>query len=375
MKNDFPKVFFLFVVLLVTAAFLGLVKDYLLAMFWAIIFAILFHNRYELFLKKYKGKKNVAAGLTLLFILLLVIIPLGLVVIAVVNEAIDVYQKINASNFSLTDEIQSLQNKIPFTSEILQDYGLEKSKIAEGLANVLTSGTRFMAANALAVTQNIFGFLLSFTVMLYTLFFFLRDGKSLVQKLVWVLPIGDEQEWTLLMRFESVARATVKGSLLVAMVQGAIGGILFAFLGIPAAFLWGVLMVLASLLPVGGALVWAPWALALFLQGETTKAIILLVVGALFIGLIDNFLRPRLVGQDTKMPDYLILLSTLGGLSWFGLSGFVLGPIIAALFITSWEILGKEYGRPYEEVVSDMEDEEYLEELKDLDEEKKDEQE
>jgi predicted PurR-regulated permease PerM len=130
--------------------------------------------------------------------------------------------------------------------------------------------------------------------------------------------------------------------LIVAVIQGCIGGILFWFVGIPAAFLWGMLMVILSLLPIGSALVWAPAAVVLFLQGQTVNAVIVLAVGVLAIGLIDNFLRPRLIGKDSKMSDYLVMVSTLGGLAWFSLTGFVLGPIIAALFVTCWEILGKD---------------------------------
>lgn len=364
MKKSFPQIFFLLIVLIVTAAFLGLIGGFLMAVFWAVVFAILFHNRYEKFLKRMPGKPNTAAGLTLGFILLVVIIPLTVIGIAVVNEAAEVYLKIDESDFSVAEQIESLQEQIPVLEKTLGRFGLDIAKVKENLISLLTNGTRIIATSAVTATQNIFGFLVNFTIMLYILFFFLRDGKRLVQELVWVLPIGDEQEWTLLMRFESVARATVKGSLLVAIIQGTIGGLIFAVLGIPAAFLWGVIMVLASLLPIGSAIIWGPWALALFLQGFIVKAVILVLVGAILIGLMDNLLRPRLVGQDTKMPDYLILLSTLGGLTWFGLSGFVIGPIIAALFITCWEMLGREYGEPHDQVVTEPTVEEMIEAAK-----------
>lgn len=353
MKKSFPQIFFLVIVFLVTAAFLGLIGGFIMSVFWAIVFAILFHNRYELFLKRFPGKPNLSAGLTLGFILLVVIVPLTIIGFAVVDEATQVYLKIEKSDFSIAEQIEDLQERIPVAQTALERIGLDYNKIKNSLIDVLTNGTKFMATSAVTISQNIFGFLINFSLMLYILFFFIRDGKRLVQELVWVVPIGDEQEWTLLRRFESVARATVKGSLLVALIQGAIGGVLFAIVGIPAAFLWGVIMVLASLLPIGSTIVWGPWAVAMFIQGNVGAGVALLVVGAGLIGLMDNLLRPRLVGQDTKMPDYLILLSTLGGLTWFGLSGFVIGPIIAALFITCWEMLGREYGEPYEEIVTE----------------------
>ncbi|MEN0045878.1 MAG: AI-2E family transporter [Bacteroidota bacterium] len=353
MKQNFPQLFFLLLVLLVSAAFFGLIGGFLMAVFWAIVFAILFSSLYERLKIRFKGKRNLSAAITLLFIILLVIIPLSIIGLVVIEEAADYYQKVNKGEFDIQDIINQIQASLPMGGEFLEKYGLSLERLQENVQNIFAEGTRIVAGRAVGLTQNLFGFLVNFSLMLYILYFFLRDGKKLVQELVWVLPIGDEQEWTLLRRFESVARATVKGSLLVALVQGAIGGLLFWIVGIPAAFLWGILMVLMSLLPIGSALIWFPAAVILLIQGEIGRGIAVILVGAFLIGLVDNLLRPRLVGQDTKMPDYLILLSTLGGLAWFGLSGFVIGPIIAALFVTCWQMLGKEYGRPHDEVVTE----------------------
>lgn len=192
------------------------------------------------------------------------------------------------------------------------------------------------------MTQNLLNLIVQIAVAFYILFFLLRDGHQLIRKFISLIPIGDSIEIELFERFTSVARATFKGGLIVAVIQGCIGGLLFWFVGIPAAFLWGMVMIILSLLPVGSALIWAPAAGILFLQGQTLNAVIILAVGILAIGLVDNFLRPRLIGKDSKMSDYLVMVSTLGGLAWFSLTGFVLGPIIAALFVTCWEILGKD---------------------------------
>ena len=140
----------------------------------------------------------------------------------------------------------------------------------------------------------------------------------------------------LLNKFTGVIRATVKGNLVVAIVQGALGGLIFWFLGIEAALLWGAIMSVLSLLPAGSGVIWVPVAIYFLATGAILKGIILLAFGVLVIGLIDNFLRPILVGKDTQMPDYLVLVSTLGGMALFGLNGFVIGPVIAALFITAW---------------------------------------
>lgn len=324
-----------------------------MAIFWATVFAILFHGRYEKIIARFPGKPNLSAALTLVLILLLVIIPLFVISLAVINEATDVYHNISASDQSLQERVDGLHDKVPWVDRLVDRFNIDVEKVKTNLMTFLGTSSKLIAGKAVELTQDVVGFLVNFSLMLYVLFFFLRDGKRLVQQLVWVVPIGDEQEWALLRRFESVARATVKGSLLVALVQGVIGGLLFWALGIPAAFLWGCIMVLASLLPVGSALVWGPWAIILLLQGDIAKGIILIVIGAGFIGLIDNILRPRLVGQDTKMPDYLILISTLGGLAWFGLSGFAIGPIIAAIAVTCWQMLGDKYGDPHDKVVTE----------------------
>jgi predicted PurR-regulated permease PerM len=181
--------------------------------------------------------------------------------------------------------------------------------------------------------------------MLYLLFFFLRDGHAVVERLVRILPLGDARERHLFNRFAEVVRATVKGTFVIAAVQGTIGGIAFALLGVRGALLWGVVMALSSLLPVvGPALVWAPAAVLLMTTDRLIEGIVLVVVGVVLVGLADNLLRPILVGRDTRMPDYLVLLATLGGLALFGISGLVIGPLIAALFITLWEMFEQTYG-------------------------------
>jgi predicted PurR-regulated permease PerM len=187
-------------------------------------------------------------------------------------------------------------------------------------------------------------FAVFFFLMLYLLFFFLRDGQRMIERLVRALPLGDERERLLMNRFAQVSRATIKGTFVVGIVQGAIGGIAFAVLGLGAPVLWGSLMALLSMLPaVGTALVWLPAAIILIVGDRIGGGVALILVGVLGIGLVDNFLRPLLVGRDTSMPDYLILLATLGGLAGFGLAGIVIGPIIAAFFLAVWEMAHTEF--------------------------------
>jgi len=175
--------------------------------------------------------------------------------------------------------------------------------------------------------------------LLYLLFFLLRDGQALLARIRSTVPLSRQYKQRLFTNFTTVIRATVKGNVLVAIAQGALGGLIFWILGVQAPLLWAVVMAFLSLLPaVGAALVWAPVALYFLLTGATWHGVGLAAFGILVIGMVDNFLRPILVGKDTKLPDYLVLLSTIGGMALFGLSGFVIGPVIAAMFIAAWDL-------------------------------------
>jgi predicted PurR-regulated permease PerM len=153
------------------------------------------------------------------------------------------------------------------------------------------------------------------------------------------MPLSMEHKRHLFSKFTTVIRATVKGNVVVAAAQGTLGGIMFSFLGIQGALLWGFVMAFLSLLPaVGAGLIWLPVAIYFLFTGAVWQGITLIAFGVLVIGLVDNILRPILVGRDTKIPDYVILISTLGGMVLFGLNGFVIGPVIAALFIAAWDL-------------------------------------
>jgi len=207
----------------------------------------------------------------------------------------------------------------------------------ERLASGALEGSQFLATKAFSFGQGTFQFLVSFFVMLYLLFFLIRDGRDLVARIRKAIPLSDAQKRRLFSKFTRVVRATVKGNIVVAVTQGALGGIIFAVLGISGALLWGVLMAFLSLLPaVGAGLIWTPVAIYFLMTGAIWQGVILTLYGVLVIGLVDNILRPILVGKDTKMPDYVVLISTLGGLALFGLNGFVIGPLVAALFISTW---------------------------------------
>jgi predicted PurR-regulated permease PerM len=339
MQKNTPYILFMTLVLLVTVSFFLLIIDFLLACFWAIILAVVFDPIYQRFRLHYKASDTVPLLLTMLIIIMVFVIPFITMTLMIAGESTDYYNKIQSGEINPQLYFQDTLALFP---KVPQIPGINIEQISATVGNAFAQVVKYIAQQVPAFTQNILNLIVQVALAFYILFFLLRDGHQLIRKLIALIPIGDRIEIELFERFTSVARATVKGGLIVAVIQGSIGGLLFWFVGIPAAFLWGMVMTILSLLPIGSALVWVPAAVVLFLQGYTLKAVVVLMVGSLVIGLIDNFLRPHLIGKDSKMPDYLVMVSTLGGLVWFSLTGFVLGPIIAALFVTCWEILGKD---------------------------------
>ena len=345
LKLNLPKFFFLFLVLLVTAGFLEIIQEFLLAIFWAVVLAILFRKGYEKVLQKSGNRPNLAAGITVFFIILLGILPITGTLIALVNQVDDLITVPEQSaDISIDDRVEEFRDRLPIEKSTLKALGFSKKKTRKKVLKAIESMVDTTINYVFSLTQNLFSFIANLFLTIYLLFYFLRDGQQMVQDLILIVPMDDKLERDLFMRFESVTIATVRGSLVVAVCQGIAGGVMFWALGIDGVIIWTILMILTSLLPIGSAIIWFPWVCVFFMNGEITKAIILLVVGTAFISLIDNLLRPRLIGENTKMPDYMILVSTLGGLAYFGLSGFVIGPVFAALFLSCWQIMGKKYG-------------------------------
>ena len=239
-----------------------------------------------------------------------------------------------------------LREAFPAAQEWLARYGYDAARIKAEVSRLALSLGGLIAKNTVAFGGGAAHFLTNLALVLYIAFFLVRDGERLKGLLIRALPFGDHREERLFRKFAGVMRATVKGSLLVAMAQGALGGLIFWMLDIRAAVLWGVVMTLLSLIPVvGAALVWGPTAVYLLVTGHYWQGAILIAYGACVIGLADNLLRPVLVGRDTKLPDFLVLLSTLGGFMMFGMDGFVTGPTLAVLFVTVWQIFMEECGR------------------------------
>jgi predicted PurR-regulated permease PerM len=288
-----------------------------------------------------KQRQNLAAFVTVMIIVSIVILPMTLIGAALTQEVIDFYAKVQSGEFNLVLLFRQVFEVLPgWVTSLLDRFGLEslgawQEKISAGLV----SGSQYIANQALNIGQSTFDFIVNLFVMLYLVFFLLRDEDALSKRINDAIPLHVEQKRAFLRKFTIVIRATVKGYMIVALLQGTLGGLIFWSLGIGAPLLCGVMMAVFSLLPaIGAGLIWIPVAVYLLATGAIWQGVVLVAFGVLIIGLVDNFLRPILVGKDTKMPDYVVLISTLGGIASFGLNGFVIGLVIAAMFIAAWDI-------------------------------------
>ena len=333
---------FLLLLVAVSLAFAWILRPFYGAVFWAIVLAILFAPLYRRLAKSMRQRRTLAALATVVIILVIVILPLTLITASLLQEAFGVYARVQSGELSPGRYFRQIFDALPaWVTPLLDRFGLsDLGAVQERLSTGLTKGFQFLAAQALNIGQNTFDFVVSTFIMLYLLFFFLRDGGDLVRRIRDAIPLDVELQHDLAGKFTTVIRATVKGNIVVALLQGALGGLIFWLLDIRAPVFWGVVMAFLSLLPaVGTALVWLPVAIYFLVTGALWQGVVLITFGVLVIGLVDNVVRPILVGKDTRMPDYVVLISTLGGLAMFGINGFVIGPAIAAMFMAAWDIV------------------------------------
>ena len=338
---ELQRTVFLLLLAAVTAAFFWILMPFFGAVLWAVALAILFNPLYKRLLRTMPGRRNLAALTTLTICLVIVIIPVAMVAVSLVQEASLVTQRIRTGEINFGRYLQQIIGVMPqWLFNLLERFGLSNmeamlSRIGQGAAQT----GQLIATQALNIGQNTFDFVVSFALMLYMLYFFMRDGAALSKTVREALPMARPHTHFLLNKFTNVIRATVKGNVAVAAVQGALGGLAFWALGVQGALLWAVLMAFLSLLPaVGAALIWLPVAIYFLATGHVWEGVALIVFGVVVIGLVDNVLRPILVGKDTQMPDYIVLMSTVGGMALFGVNGFVIGPVVAALFMATWDL-------------------------------------
>jgi len=327
--------------IVISLAFVWLLTPFIASVFWAMVLAILFAPLNLWLVQRLPSWPNVAAFLTLLATVLIALLPLIWVGRSVLSEVVALYQQVQTGRLAIGEQFELVYDGLPdMAKQWLASLGLDDiAAVKAQISLVSAQAVRLVGNHALNIGQNTFMLMVEIAIMLYLLFFLLRDGGKLADLVRQAMPLEDHQKEQFLGKLATVVRATIKGNVVVAVVQGVLGGMIFWLMGIPSATLWGTLMAVLSLLPaVGAGLVWGPVAIYFFATGSIGSAVLLASYGVLVIGMVDNVLRPLLVGKDVKMPDYLVLISTLGGLVLFGLSGFIAGPLIAALFLVAWDL-------------------------------------
>ena len=338
----FRRAFLLLLVTGISIAFLIMIQGFLTALLLAAIFSALCQPLHSRLLRWFGGRAVLASLVTILVLLIGIIGPLLGFLGIVTSQAVEVssavqpwiQEQISGRGelsverfFDLPDELE------PYESQVYAKAGELTSRVGEFLLNSLAAATRG--------TANFFFMLF---IMLYAMFFFLRDGSKILDKILYYMPLESDDEYLMVDKFVSVTRATLKGSLVIGIVQGGLAGLAFAVVGIEGAAFWGTVMAVLSIIPgIGTALIWVPAAIYLAVNGQSVASAGLTFWCVVVVGTVDNVLRPTLVGRDTQMSDLLIMLSTLGGLVLFGPTGLVVGPIIAALFVTVWEIYGEAF--------------------------------
>jgi predicted PurR-regulated permease PerM len=347
--------FVLLLVLGVSLLFLAVAWPFLKPLLLGAMLAGLSQPLYQWITRMVGGRRSLGAALTLLLLFVLVLGPISAFVGVVVGQAVNVsthaipwvQQHFGAA--STLNVHDWLAQRFPALAPYLPD----QAKIVENLGAVAQSAGGFLVAGASRIGAGTAAFLLDLFVMMYAMFFFLRDGRVILEKIFYYMPLQHEDEALVLQRFTSVTRATIKGTLVIGMIQGALAGLGFWVAGIDGAAFWGTVMVVLSIVPgIGAALIWVPAVIYLFLTGQVLAGTLLGAWCAAVVGTVDNILRPTLVGKDAKMPDLLILVGTLGGLFLFGPIGFIVGPIVCGLFLTVWDI----YGTTFRDVLPPVRD-------------------
>jgi len=351
-KDMVNKAVLMVLVVFISALFLTMIRKFLMTIFLAGIFSALAFPMFNQFRRWFKGRRAPASGLTIVIILFVILLPLGGLFGIVTSQAIKVGAGVKPwieNQIAQPDEFVEKISKLPYAENVIEHREFILKKAGETVGWVST----YFINQLSSFTFGTINFVFMLFVLLYTMFFLLMDGDKLLYKILYYLPLEDHDEHRILEKFTSVSRATLKGTAVIGVLQGSLSGIAFAVVGIPSAVFWGTIMTVLSIIPgIGTALVWIPATLILAGSGHGYKAAGLAVFCAVVVGSLDNILRPILVGKDTRMHELMIFFGTLGGIFLFGVPGIIIGPIIAALFVTIWDIYGLAFKDILPEVLS-----------------------
>ncbi len=334
------------ILIAVSAAFLWVIWPFSGAVLWAVIAATVAAPSYQKRIAANPKNRGRLAGLYTFGVLAIIIIPALGIASILVEQAFDLVEAIQTKQIDIVAIGKSVETAMPdWIQDLLASNGFGTLEdAARQLARLIAGSAQALISNVVSLGTNALSLFLQISIMLYLFFFFLRDGRRIAAAMNRCIPLASQHKVEFSQKFMSMARATIKGTLIVALVQGLLGGVTFWLLGIDAPVLWGALMGMFSLIPAfGTGVIWLPMAIYLMVTGDVTKGVILVIIGAGVISMVDNVLRPILVGKDTGLPDWLLLVVTLGGVSVLGFNGILIGPMIAALFIAAWSMATRDH--------------------------------
>lgn len=332
--------FFFGLILLFGLVALMLIRPFAYPIFWAAVIAVIFHPLYR-FVDKHLKHPSISSAISVILVVVVLFLPLVLISTLLVNESVDIYQKVSEGNYveKLEGASSILSSPIlaPYAEQIKTEWSVQAATFAKNISVFIFSQIKAITANSLWFTA-------MFVVMLYILYYFFKDGKRMLMRLMHLSPLGDKYEKMLFARFLSTTRATLKSTFIIGGIQGVLGWLLFAATGVEGAFIWAVILAVISLIPaVGSLFVWGPIGLVMLFIGNFWAGMIILIFGAVVISNVDNVLRPPLVGRDTQMHPLLVFFATLSGVAIFGPSGFIIGPVLMALFLAVMSIYDHYY--------------------------------
>jgi len=337
------NVYFFFVILIgITVVAYFIMKPFLMSLLIAAVLAHLFSPVYETFLKFFKGK-GISSALVCVLVALIVMVPIFVILSLVISEIQNSINNFNTNPEAIRISIENFSGRLA-TFPIFNLFSLEE---IINQTSIISAAKSF-SQNALFILQGAYQGIAHFVfvvfIVFFSFFYLLIDGKKLIKKLMQISPLQDKYESMLIDKFNSITRATIKGTIVIGALQGLIGSILFLVTGVMSPIFFGIMMTITSVIPpIGSGLIWIPIGIVMILLGHVTEGVAILLVGALVIGSIDNFIRPKVVGRDTQMHPLMILFSTLGGIALFGISGFIIGPILMSLFVALWDIYALEF--------------------------------
>ncbi len=332
MKERLSKVSSLVVLVGVTLLFLYILSPFFFPVFWAAIIAALARPFYDLLNRK-KHLPNLNALATIFLLLVVLLLPLTLIGTMLIDESVRLYDTIEQGTFSdqVEKTLEALQN-----TRLMQHFNIDSQMLTAKLSELAADASKFIFNSLGNLTQNLIVFLVMFAVMIYTLYYLLRDGDRILKACFRLFPLNEKRSRIIMDQFLTITKASLRSTLILGGLQGIAGGALFWLTGIEAPIMWGVLMMLTSVLPIGSTIIWAPAGIIMLFLGRTWQGLTILLVGTFVVGIIDNLLRPLLVGRETQLHPLLIFLSTMGGLVVFGFSGFIIGPVIASVLLSLW---------------------------------------